>query len=295
MKLLCPAKINLFLHVTGRRADGYHDLFSLMCPVGLYDTLTMRFQGTGIRIRCPSPGVPEDASNLAFRAARLFFDHLEQSQGPLNQGLEIDICKHIPVAAGLGGGSSNAAAVLLGLNRHFGQPFSLQALQAMALSLGADVPFFVLGTPALATGVGEVLTHVNNLPKFHVLLVNPGIRVSTATVFKHLNLALTKPQKISKDFFFKARKLDPARTLWNDLEMVTASLYPEIDSIKAALLANGADGALMTGSGPTVFGLFYDRQAAREAQEALSAKATWRLFLAESIDATGTASNPVQV
>jgi 4-diphosphocytidyl-2-C-methyl-D-erythritol kinase len=294
VKLLCPAKINLFLYVTGRRADGYHDLFSLMCPVGLYDTLVLRFEGRGIRVRCAHPGVPEDESNLAHRAARVFFDQLNRIQGPRDRGLAIDISKHIPVAAGLGGGSSNAAAVLVGLNRHSGHPFSREALQDMALSLGADVPFFVLGTPSLATGVGEVLTPVENLPKFHVLLVNPGIRVSTAAVFKQLNLALTNPQKISKEKFFKARRLDPVRALWNDLETVTASLFPEIHSIKAALLANGADGALMTGSGPTVFGLFYDRQAARMAREALSEKATWRLFLAESIDATGSASNPVQ-
>ncbi|MDX9786806.1 MAG: 4-(cytidine 5'-diphospho)-2-C-methyl-D-erythritol kinase [Desulfobacterales bacterium] len=283
MKLLSPAKINLFLHVTGRRTDGYHDLFTLMCGVGLYDILEFDFNVDGVSIHCEHPDVPADSSNLAYRAARLFFDRLGKINGHIDPCVGISLTKQIPVAGGLGGGSSNAATVLIGLNRYFNFPFSQIALREMGLSLGADVPFFILGRPAIATGVGEVLTPIDNLFKFYVLLVNPRIHVATADVYKNLNLGLTNSQKLNKESFFRVRKLNPVRYLWNDLETVTASKFPEIQKIKEALLANGADGALMTGSGPTVFGLFYDLKAAQNAQSVLSKYSSWRLFLAESI------------
>lgn len=283
MKLLSPAKINLCLHVTGRRPDGYHDLFSLMCPVGLYDTLEFDFNADGISVYCDHPDVPNGESNLAHRAARLFLSALAKEHGKAAPGVKISLVKHIPVAGGLGGGSSNAAAVLSALNRYYDHPFSQPALHRMALSIGADIPFFLLGQPAIATGVGEVLRPVYNLLKFHVLLINPGFHVSTASVYNNLNLGLTNNQKLNKEQFFRARRLDPARYLWNDLESVTASKFPEIREIKNLLVANGADGALMTGSGPTVFGLFYDVTVAQNAYGALSHHPTWRLFLAESI------------
>jgi 4-diphosphocytidyl-2-C-methyl-D-erythritol kinase len=283
MRLLSPAKINLFLYVTGKRPDGYHDLYTLMCPVSLYDIVELNIKGAVICIRCDHPEVPEDETNLVHRAAQLFFSRLTELQGNFLQGVEISITKKIPVAAGLGGGSSNAAVVLTGLNRHFSSPFSTEALEEMGLSIGADVPFFIRGRPAIATGVGEVLEPVKNLPGFYVLLVNSGVPVSTAEVYKNLNLGLTNNQKINKEAFFRLRDLDPVRYLWNDLERVTASKYPEILSIKEALLANGAEGALMTGSGPSVFGLFREPDRARQASLALSRHDKWHLFLAEMI------------
>jgi 4-diphosphocytidyl-2-C-methyl-D-erythritol kinase len=283
MRLLSPAKINLFLYVTGKRADGYHDLFTLMCPVSLYDIVELTVKPTAICIRCDHSEVPGDETNLAHRAARLFFARLKKLHGNLSQGVEISITKRIPVAAGLGGGSSNAAAVLTGLNRHFSSPFSLEALEKMGLAIGADVPFFIRGGAAIATGVGEVLEPVKNLPPLYVLLINPGVPVSTAEVYKNLNLGLTNNQKINKEAFFGLRDLDPARFLWNDLERVTASKFPEILTIKEALLANGAQGALMTGSGPTVFGLFCDAKRAQQASVFLSRHDKWRLFFAEAI------------
>lgn len=283
MKLLSPAKINLCLHVTGRRPDGYHDLFSLICPVGLYDILEFDFSADGISVNCDHPDVPTDESNLAHRAARLFLNALAREKGKSVPGVKISLAKHIPVAGGLGGGSSNAAVVLGALNCYYEHPFSQPALHRMALSIGADIPFFLLGQPAIATGVGEVLRPVYNLLKFYVLLINPGFHVSTASVYNNLNLGLTNNQKLNKEQFFRARRLDPVRYLWNDLESVTASKFPEIREIKDLLLANGADGALMTGSGPTVFGLFYDVTVAQNAYSALSHHPAWRLFLAESI------------
>ncbi|MFH0730889.1 MAG: 4-(cytidine 5'-diphospho)-2-C-methyl-D-erythritol kinase [Pseudomonadota bacterium] len=283
MRLLSPAKINLFLYVTGKREDGYHDLYTLMCPVSLQDIVELDFSAAAVCVRCVHPDVPENETNLAHRAAKLFFKCLGASRGNLPQGVEISITKKIPVAAGLGGGSSNAATVLTGMNRHFSTPFSTDDLERMGLTIGADVPFFIQGKPAVATGVGEVLAPVECLPAFYVLLVNPGVPVSTAEVYKNLNLGLTNNPKINKEPFFRVRNIDPVRYLWNDLEKVTASKFPVIQTIKEALLANGAEGALMTGSGPTVFGLFYDVKKARQASHVLSRHENWRVFLAEAI------------
>ena len=283
MKLLSPAKINIFLHVTGRRPDGYHDLYTLMCPVGLYDTLSFDFDSKDISVSCDHPDVPDGETNLAHQAARLFFQQLDALGCVCSHGVGIHISKTIPVAAGLGGGSSNAASALMALNRHFGCPVGMEDLMKMALQIGADVPFFILERPALATGVGEELTPVFCLGSFHVLLVNPGFHVSTADVYKNLNLGLTNKQKKNKEACFRVRKLDPVRCLWNDLETVTTAMFPEILSIKEALLANGADGALMSGSGPTVFGIFHDSGRMRQAQQVLSKGNDWHIQAAAAL------------
>lgn len=283
MQLSCPAKINLFLHVTGRRPNGYHDLYTLMCGVSLCDTIELMFNVPQISVQCNHPEVPEDDSNLAHRAARIFFERMPADRRNTRMGVEISITKNIPVAGGLGGGSSNAAAVLMGLNRHYGHPFTQPQMMEMGLTIGADVPFFILGKPAVATGIGEVLSPVWGLPPFYVLLVNPGFHVSTAFVYKNLNLGLTNNSKINKESSFRVLKPDLVRCLYNDLETVTAVRYPEIRMITKVLLANGADGALMTGSGPTVFGLFDTRDSAQSAMDALSENRRWRLFLAQAI------------
>ena len=143
MELLAPAKINLFLHVTGKRADGYHNLFSLMCCIGIYDKIVLTFGAKETSVSCSAGNVPEDETNLAYRAAVLFFKALHQRRGDSPQGVKISIDKHIPVAAGLGGGSSNAAAVISGLNRYCGRPFSRVELISMGSAIGADVPFLI--------------------------------------------------------------------------------------------------------------------------------------------------------
>jgi len=278
MKILSPAKINLFLQVLGKRSDGYHDLMTLMCCIGLYDTISLNFGVKDIAVSCHHHVVPEDDTNLAFGAARLFFKTLNK-----NEGVKINIQKQIPVGAGLGGGSSNAAAVFLGLNRYYGYPFSKEELMSMGLSLGADVPFFIFQRPAIATGIGEKLEAYQNLKNLKILLVFPGFSVSTADVYKKLNLGLTKCKKKLKSFLLNKQRFDPRYHLCNDLEAVTASEYPVIKTVKKALLSQGALGALMTGSGPTIFGLFSDSNAALKASQALFRTHKWEMHLADMI------------
>jgi 4-diphosphocytidyl-2-C-methyl-D-erythritol kinase len=278
MKILSPAKVNLFLKITGKRIDGYHDLMTLMCCIGLYDTVSLIVGNTNIAVSCNHPLVPEDESNLAYVAAQLFLKTLDK-----NEGVNISIQKQIPVAAGLGGGSSNAAAVLLGLNRYFGNPFSKQDLMSMGLSIGADVPFFIFQSPAIATGIGEKLKAYPGLEKMWILLVSPGFSVSTAEVYKKLNLGLTKCKKKPKRFLLNNQHFDPRSHLYNDLESVTASKYPVINTVKKALLSHGALGALMSGSGPAVFGLFSDIDRASQANHALYRAYGWEIYLADMI------------
>ncbi|MCU0560785.1 MAG: 4-(cytidine 5'-diphospho)-2-C-methyl-D-erythritol kinase [Desulfobacterales bacterium] len=278
VRILSPAKINLFLRITGRRADGYHNLLSLMCRVGLFDEIRLRLASAPVRLECSDPGLPRGEANLAVRAALIFFEALGRPAG-----VEISLEKRIPVSAGLGGGSSNAASVLMGLNHAHGAPFSPRRLKRMARRLGADVPFFIGESPALASGIGDVLEPCPNLPMFHIILVCPPFAVSTAEVYGRLNLRLTNcPKQITKARF-KTEGFDPRRHLCNDLETVTQALHPEILSVKRQLLDRGALGALMTGSGGAVFGLFRRARDARQAAGALAVAAGWRLFAVEPL------------
>ena len=273
LSVKAPAKINLFLRVTGRRADGYHTLQTRMQKVGLFDLLKVQRGGEGVRLHCVGADLPENADNLVHRAASLFLETVAQRRGRTLGGVKISLTKNIPIAAGLGGGSSDAAAALKALNSLFETGLTAGELAAMGLELGADVPFFLADTPAaLAVGIGEILTPVAPLSGCFVLLVNPGFSVSTRWVYQ--TFALTKEEKttIFKNFRESA---DPAvrlglsftvkglpAALENDLEAVTITRYPEIGRIKEELLAHGAVAALMSGSGPTVFALFSDQQAA---------------------------------
>ena len=279
MKISSPAKINLFLQVTGKRPNGYHELFSLMCCVDLCDTIFLQFDGNGIEIESSEPQIPLNEANLAHKAATLFFKTLKR-----NDGLKIRIEKSIPVAAGLGGGSSNAASVLNGLNRHYGFPFSQARLMSMGLILGADVPFFLFRKPAFASGIGEMLEEYPGQLPYHILLVNPGFGVSTAEVFRNLNLRLTKCKKKITKPPLKKIGFDASLHLCNDLEAVTAAKYPLINSLKEKLLAHGAVGALMSGSGPTVFGLFADRRKAGIAKKAIGSNVRCSTYLADIIN-----------
>jgi 4-diphosphocytidyl-2-C-methyl-D-erythritol kinase len=282
MKILSPAKINLFLQVTGKRPDGYHDLVSLMCCVSLYDEITLTVGVRKTAIQCSHPQVPQNETNFAHRAATLFLETLGN-----NEGVTIAIEKRIPVAAGLGGGSGNAAGVLLGLNHYYGQPFSREQLAAMGLLLGADVPFFIFQKPALATGIGEKLQSFSGLFPFPVVLVFPGFSVSTGEVYRNLNLGLTKCKKKLRTALVKRHGFNVRRHLCNDLETVTASIYPGIVAVKEQLLNQGALGALMSGSGPTVFGIFSDLKKAQQARDELSQNAGRQLYLAEILVDSG--------
>jgi 4-diphosphocytidyl-2-C-methyl-D-erythritol kinase len=285
MKILSPAKINLFLQVAGKRPDGYHELVTLMSCISLYDKMTFDFEAPEISVRCDSPEVPDNEGNLAFKAARLFYDRLplvrENHYGP--GGVSIFIEKHIPVAAGLGGGSSNAGQTLLHLNQYHGRPFSAAEISHMGLVIGADVPFFLQQKPAVATGIGECLESYRGLSVLPIVVACPDISVSTAAVYKKLNLGLTKCGKKLKKFFSNKSAFDIKHDLCNDLETVAIPEYPVISDIKRELLQLGAHAALMSGSGPAVFGIYSDSRKARRACELLSAHHRWRLFVAETL------------
>ncbi len=276
MKLLAPAKVNLFLNVVGKRPDGYHDLLSLMSCVSLYDVLTVTFGPPYSSVVCSHKDVPEDDTNLAAKAAALFLRRLGKKVH-----LKIKIDKSIPVAAGLGGGSSDAAAMLTGMNSNLNFPFSKSQLMSMAEELGADVPFFIISKPCIAQGIGYKLKVCNNLDPMSVVLVNPGFEVSTAEVYRKFKLSLTKCKKVYNLSTFADREFNVLEDLCNDLETITINDFPEIETVKEELLKQGAAGALMSGSGPTVFGLFFKRAEAKKAFNELSKKEGWKTYLAE--------------
>jgi 4-diphosphocytidyl-2-C-methyl-D-erythritol kinase len=279
MKILSPAKINLFLHVCGKRPDGYHELFSLMCCITLFDELSLQIgRGKAIEIQCSHPNVPVDDTNLAHQAACLF-----QSKLGSTQGVNIHLNKNIPVAAGLGGGSSNAASILRALNTYYDSPFSMDELMELGLALGADVPFFIFQKPAVASGIGEKLEAFEGALPYHILLLYPGFNVSTAQTYQNLNFGLTNDQKKPTSNHLKLNRFNPAHQLSNDLERVTAPKYPEIGLAKEKLLNLGAIGALMSGSGPTVFGLFDNAKTAKSARQSLAVAKDFQLFLVDPI------------
>lgn len=264
--LQAPAKINLFLRILGRREDGYHLLESHMHKIGLYDQLELCPTELGITLHCGKSGLPEDSSNLVYRAAELFMDATEGRRHTAWGGVHITLHKNIPVAAGLGGGSSDAATTLLGMNQLLGGGLSGEELAGLGVRLGADVPFFLAPQPSmLATGIGEVLSEADPLGPCWILLVNPGFSVSTRWVYQ--NFALTEPPAPgifpnSRDELAPLAAGSATVSLVNDLERVTLKKYPELSRIKAGLRERGARGALMSGSGPTVFGIFQDQQRA---------------------------------
>ena len=249
-----------------------------MCCIDLYDTISIAFNAKKISVICNNPKVPEDKTNLAHSAAILFLKSLNKQEC-----VEICINKNIPVGAGLGGGSSNAASVLLGLNHYYGSPFSQEELMSMGQSIGADVPFFIFKKPAIASGIGENLEAYEGLTPYKILLIYPGFSVSTTKVYNNFNLGLTKIKKKHNFHLSKNQEFNIEYHLYNDLEKVTASWYPDIIAVKEALLRHGARGALMTGSGPTIFGLFSNTEKAQSANYSLSKNKKWQLFLADML------------
>lgn len=261
MKIRAPAKINLSLRILGRRADGYHLLDTIMVPVSLYDELELRKAKAGsrdlIRIDCDDPAVPRDETNLVHRAAKLIMDSSRKSQP-----IRIRLKKSIPIGAGLGGGSSDAAATLLGLNRLLELRLSLRRLEHLALRLGADVPFFIRGRPARARGVGERLRVISSLPNFWAVIVYPGFPVSTPWAYQQFAAKLTKTS-VNTSINASPKTFDDlTHRLINDLEDATLKAYPKIAEFKRKLLRGGAPGVLMSGSGSAVFGIFDSKTAA---------------------------------
>jgi 4-diphosphocytidyl-2-C-methyl-D-erythritol kinase len=260
LKLLAPAKINLSLRILGRRSDGYHDLDTVMQKLDLCDLVTVSIiDEPGIILHCPDSDLPEDSGNIVFRAALAFLAACADK----GAGISITLEKRIPVAAGLGGGSSDAGAVLLGLNRLLEAGFSTAELIEIARPLGADVPFFVTNYGAVrAEGIGDRMTDVPSLRDCTIVLVNPGVAVSTRWAYeKYALTAAGKDSKI-KNFSEKVDRDYFLSTGVNDLERVTIARYPEIAALKRDLLDLGAAFALMSGSGPTLFGVFPDEGGA---------------------------------
>jgi 4-diphosphocytidyl-2-C-methyl-D-erythritol kinase len=264
MKLMvkAPAKINLSLDVLHKRSDGYHEVKMVMTTIDLADRveLSERYDQK-ITIHSHDRYVPDDHRNLAYQAAQLLKERFR-----INKGVTISIVKNIPVAAGLAGGSSDAAATLRGLNKLWNLNLSLDELALLGAEIGSDVSFCVYGGTAIATGRGEIIEHIDTPPNCWVILAKPEIGVSTADVYKNLNLSNVKHpdvesmvQAISEQNYEKM-----CGTVGNVLETVTLNMHPEVALIKEQMKRFGADAVLMSGSGPTVFGLVqYDSRMQR--------------------------------
>ena len=270
-----PAKVNLILKVLRRREDGYHDIASLMQKVSLADEMEFSPRREGIALACPGSHLPTGEENLVVRAARALF-----AEAGFAGGVQITLRKRIPTAAGLGVGA--AATTLTVLNDLFQFGFDRERLIRIGARLGADVPFFLYGSTAWAFGIGEILEPAEPPPGMWLVLVNPGFEVPTKWVYQSLNLPLTKtPLKYSIPSFSGIREL--AAALSNDLEKVTVARYPVLEELKGFLLRQGALGSLMSGSGPTVFGLFENEPDAIQAEGALRTSYPYAVFKAQTI------------
>lgn len=271
IKLDAHAKINLTLDVTGKLDNGYHTVRMVMQSVALHDDVTVTRTDDGqIVLTCDRPYVPTDARNLAVRAANRFFE----ATGIPCPGLRIDIRKRIPVAAGLAGGSTDAAAVLRALDMLFGTNLGLDKLCEIGLKLGADVPYCLRGGTMLAEGIGEVLSPLPQMPGCLVVLCKPGFAVSTAAVYAQIDDHMPDVRPDTNGMCQALAQADYngiCHRLYNVMEAVTAVRHAEIGQIKDILLSCGADGAAMSGSGPTTFGLFRDPDKAQAAFEQLKA------------------------
>lgn len=260
VSLRANAKINLTLDVVGRRNDGYHLLESVMQSVSLADQIDLRLQGRGITIETEHPAVPTDEGNICWQAAHIFRRYIR-----MGKGVHIKLTKKIPLNAGLGGGSTDAAAVFHGLNALFKAKLSLRELQALGLEVGADVPFCLQGGTALVQGVGERVTAINPFPRVSLVLVKPKKGASTAAVYQGLSPSAFGG-RATLDLVSRLQAQESlaelGQVLGNTLETVTIGLVPEISTWKERLINAGAINALMTGSGTTVFGLFASDETA---------------------------------
>lgn len=264
--LKARAKINLTLDVIRKREDGYHDLKMIMQTVSLYDSINIKkIDKPVISLKSNISWLPVDERNLAFKAAALL-----KNKYDIKTGLFIELRKRIPISAGLAGGSSDCAAVLKGINKLLNLNLSLKELMELGSSLGSDIPYCLLGGTALAEGKGEILTQVSPCPKFYVVLAKPNFSVSTGEVYKKFNFSDNIIHPKTDDMLKAIKKNDKkyiSDNLCNVLESVTISMYPRLQNIKEELLNLGASGALMSGSGPTIFGLFEKKEAACKAAD----------------------------
>lgn len=264
MEIKAYGKINLSLDVVSKREDGYHLLKMIMQSIELYDRIKLDAQGTDIKIFCDKPYVPTDERNVAYKAAKLFLEKYR-----INKGVCIDIEKHIPVSAGLAGGSTDGAAVIKGLSQIFSIKDEKGILE-LCTKVGADVPFCLHGGTCLCEGIGEVITPLTPFKNVIILLVKPNFGVSTKEVFKALDLSLIYKHPDTESLMVAMKKYELNHFNYyskNILENVTLRKYPVIREIKIKIMRQGALYSMMSGSGPTVFGIFDDMQLALSSYE----------------------------
>ncbi len=271
LELKALAKINLGLDVLGRRENGYHDVRMVMQTIHLYDDVILeKTKEPGIHLETNLSYLPVDENNIAYKAAKLLRDEFG-----ITEGIRIRLKKFIPVAAGMAGGSTNAAAVLFGMNRMYGLGLTEQQLKDRGVKLGADVPYCIMRGTVLAEGIGEILTPLPPMPKCYVLIAKPGISVSTKIVYEKFD-ALKDVEHPDIDRLMlgleNGKLAEVASSMGNVLEGVTIGLYPVIENIKQVMIQEGALNAMMSGSGPTVFGIFEDRRTAKKAYNVLKEK-----------------------
>jgi 4-diphosphocytidyl-2-C-methyl-D-erythritol kinase len=263
--LVSPAKVNLRLDVLYKRDDGYHEIRTILQRIDLCDELEISLKTGGIDVSSEGIECPQDIDNITYHAAKIILDRFK-----VDVGVRIFIKKKIPIASGLGGGSSNAATTLIGINRILKLGLTKRELMDMGAQLGADVPFFIYEKPSLATGIGDRLKRIVLPSPMWMVLVNPKNSVSTAWAYESLNIGLTKKGNNISMLKPILDISDVVDFLHNDLEAVTIKRFPEIQRIKEELIDKGAAGALMSGSGPTVCGIFFHREMAEKAFHQLS-------------------------
>ena len=273
-----PAKVNYYLRVVGRRPDGFHDLVNVMCRVSLFDEIIMTVGGRGVSVSADHPEVPPGPTNSVYRAVRLLLDKAGR-----RVGVDVQIKKGIPVQSGLGGASSNAASVLARLNELLGLGLTRHELIDLGIQVGSDVPFFLFGSPAVATSKGEVLERIEGIVDAWLVIVKPARGISTREAYEKIDLVLTKDKKniIIPKFIGTLDNL--VDTMLNDFEPVAETLLGEITDIKVRLTELGALGAMLSGSGSAVFGVFADEAGARRAHAELSARSIWNAYVAKNL------------
>lgn len=282
LQLKAYAKINLGLDVVKRLPNGYHQVKMIMQTVGIYDELTFEKREQGISITTDSGELPTDENNLIYKAAKLMVERFG-----LSGGVKIHLCKHIPIAAGMAGGSTDAAATLLGINALYQMGIPKEELQRESVAIGADVPFCVLGGTALSEGIGEILTPIEGIPELNLLIAKPDLNVSTKYVYEHLDAEGVKKHPDIDGMTEAIRQGNLQGILdrmENVLEGVTIPAHPVIAEIKGKMLEYGALQSMMSGSGPTVFGIYPSREKATQALEQLQ-----QTGLAKQLFVTGIA------
>ncbi len=276
LEKLSRCKVNLLLNILGRRPDGFHELETVFYPVKVFDRISFARTGRGIELRCSAPGLPTDASNLVVRAAARFLE-----AAGIKDGVRLELEKNIPIAAGLGGGSSNAATTLLGLNELFGSPLPPEQLQRLAADLGSDVAFFLQTNPALASGRGERIEPLEPFPALTgaaLLLIYPGFGISTAWAYQQLARfpdALNGQPGRARKLVSLLRQADLGQAVaefYNALEAPALEKYPLLALFQEFLRANGAAAALMSGSGSTTFAVVRSPDAASTLAEEFRSK-----------------------